>query len=91
MHFVVTGKNLSLKLHVQICTNMCFIFLIKPLSLVTALLACKLKVFLISNFRRVVKIVFFLLDDYPAFKFGRRVIIQEKEYKINPLALQMDI
>jgi hypothetical protein len=61
---------------------MCFMFLIETLSLVTKLIARKLKLFLISNIRRVVNVVFFLLDDYPASEFRRRVIIQGKEYKI---------
>jgi hypothetical protein len=77
MHFVGTGNNLSLPLRVQICTNMCFMLTIKTLCLVTRLIACKLKLFLISNFRRVVNVVNFLLDDYPAPEFRRRVIIQD--------------
>jgi hypothetical protein len=83
MHFVGTGNNLSLSLRVQICTNMGFMFLIKTLSLVTRLIACILKLFLISNVRCVVNFVFFLLDVYPVSEFRRQVIIQEKEYKIS--------
>jgi hypothetical protein len=42
MHFVGRRNNLSLQLRVQMCTHMCFMFLIKTLSLVFRLIASKL-------------------------------------------------
>jgi len=79
MRVVGTGNNLSLQLRVQICTNMCFMFLVKTLSLVTTLIASKLLLFLVLNIRRVVNVVFSLFDDYPASESRRWVIIEEKK------------
>jgi len=69
MHFVGIESNLSVQLRVQIWTNICFMLLIKTLSLITRMKASKLKLFLISNIRRVVNVVFFLLGDYLASEF----------------------
>jgi hypothetical protein len=66
LYSLLVEKKLSLQRRVQIYAKMDFMFLIKTLSLISRLIASKLKLFLITNLRRVVNFVFFILSVYTA-------------------------